>query len=215
MVQVFYQADENDMIDFNNVGLVYRDQIEVAIPLHHYVSLILNAAIEVENSINLALEKVYHKYAHVVSTVKGPQGFLKGKSNKEQAITGIGRMGFFSMAKDANCKLSDLKLEIIFNEKVQSIKKKYLDIETFIDLMKDCKIVQSLDDFKKKSEPTPQITETKVEESKERQFIPLETDKIEDDDEISDSDSISEESTQRIIQNKQREIDKLRQHSKL
>ena len=137
MIRVFYQADIKDMVDFSNVGLVYREMVEVFVPLHHYITIIINTAIEVENSTNIALEKVYNKYVHVVTTVKGPQGFLRGSKEQEQTITGIGRMGFFNMAKDAGSKVSELKLEIIFNEKIREIKKKYLDLEAFIGLMKD------------------------------------------------------------------------------
>lgn len=122
MIRLFYQADSGDMVDMSNISLVYREQVEAFVPLHHFITIIINAAIEIENSMNFVLEKVYHKYAHKVTSVKEPVGFLRGKKPTEQDIIGIGRMGFFNMAKDSGCKLTELKLEIIFNEKIKRIK---------------------------------------------------------------------------------------------
>ena len=67
-----------------------------------------------------------------------------------EVIWGIGRMGFVNIAKDAGWEMSDLKLEVIFNEKIRKMKKKYLDIESFVELMKEAKIIKNIDKFEDK-----------------------------------------------------------------
>ena len=204
MVRLFYQADDKDMIDISNISLVYREQVEVNLPLHHFIIIIVNAAIEIENSMNVILEKVFHKYAHKVASVKEPTGFLRGTKETEQDIIGIGRMGFFNLAKDSDCKLTELKLEIIFNEKVKSIKKKYLDLDSFIDLMKEAKIVNDINDF-----PLEEKHHHSVEDHK-KMFIERQNQK----EIISDSEELSNQSTDRVYEVKKRDIENERRGSK-
>ena len=205
MIRLFYQADTLDMVDISNISLVYREHVEVSIPLHHFITIIINAAIEIENSMNVILEKVFHKYSHWVTSVKEPTGFLRGTKNTEQDIIGIGRMGFFNLAKDSGWKLSELKLEIIFNEKIKSIKKKYLDLDSFIDLMKEAKIVNDINDFhiddKKKNHSVEERKKIFIERQNQKEII-------------SDSEELSNQSTDRVLEVKKRDLENEKRHSK-
>ena len=115
--------------------------VEVSIPFHIYITIGLNAGIELENSINMSLERIYNKYMHPVSSFDVGVNMKNNQPN--EPIWGLGRMGFINIAKDAQWELSDLRLEVVYNEKIKSIKKKYLDIDSFVELMKDTKIISN------------------------------------------------------------------------
>ena len=73
--------------------------VEVFLPFHLYIIIGLNAGIELENSINVALERIYNKYSHPVSTFDS--GVAMKEISTNEVIWGIGRMGFVNIAKDA------------------------------------------------------------------------------------------------------------------
>lgn len=94
MIELFYSSEghRTEFIHLKDIALVYREIVEVVLPLPTYISIGLNASIELENSINLSLERIYNHYSHKVhdleETIKNTQEGLD-----KQEIWGIGRMG--------------------------------------------------------------------------------------------------------------------------
>ena len=143
MVNLFYKNEEKrkDIVKLRDISHVYWELVEVMLPFYNYIKIGLNASIELENSHNISLERIYNHYSHRV-------GEIEEGGNE---VWGIGRMGFYNIAKDALWKLNDLKLEVIFNEKVKKIKKKYLDIKAFVELVKEENIIKDVNIFDRKT----------------------------------------------------------------
>ena len=143
MVDLFYNPEENksERIKMKDISHIYRELVEVVLPFYNYIKIGINASIELENSINLSLERIYNHYSHKVADL----------DEGESEVWGIGRMGFYNITKDALCKQSELKLEVIFNEKIKQVKKKYLDIHSFVELIKEENIIRDVNLFDRKT----------------------------------------------------------------
>ncbi|CAI2362056.1 unnamed protein product [Moneuplotes crassus] len=142
MVSLFYTSEDStkEVIKLKDITHIYCELVEVTIPFYNYIKIGINASIELDNSVNISLERIYNHYSHPV-----------GEEKNGHNIWGIGRLGWSNITKDALCRINDINLEVMFNEKIKENKKKYLDIDAFVELVKEENIIKDVAYFDRKT----------------------------------------------------------------